>query len=293
MTADYCAVVVTFRRPESLRITLRSVTAQDHPPNFVVVADNDPDHSAAPVIAAEPWPVPVVALPLPRNLGPAGGWAAAYRAARDRRDRGQWMLVLDDDDPLQDPAIVRRLLSLSVGADVAAIGLRGSILTRPLGLLHRVRGEIASADYLASGGIPLYRWVALDDVGGFDDALFFGFEDLDLGLRLRARRWSLVAAELGTAHQVSDTAPARVAWREYYKSRALVAVARRHLGGMVTTFTALRLVLGTSRFLLQRGGLALARARMRGVADGLRGRLGVRRYDPVTNPAKGPLQGQC
>lgn len=288
MISDYCAVVVTFRRPESLRVTLRSVMTQRHRPNFVVVADNDPARSAEPVITEESWPVPVIDLPMPRNLGPAGGWGAALRRAGERKDRGEWMLVLDDDDPIGDPEVVGRLLSTSVGSDVGAVGLRGAVVIRPLGLLRRVRGDAQPADYLASGGMPLYRWAALDAVGGFDESLFFGFEDLDLGLRLRSGGWSVVALELDVAHTVGDTNPQRTPWREYYKSRALVTVARRHLGPSVTALTVLRLGLGAAMLLAHRHGLQLAAARAGGVADGLRGRLGVRRYDPGANPPKRP-----
>lgn len=287
MIPDYCAVVVTFRRPESLRRTLTSVVTQLHRPNFVVVADNDPGRSAAPIIAAGVWPVPVFGLAMPRNLGPAGGWGAALRHAQQRPDRGQSVLVLDDDDPLQRPEVIGQLLSTAVGAEVAAIGLRGAVVTRPLGLLRRRSGRAVLVDYLASGGMPLYRWTALDAVGGFDETLFFGFEDLDLGLRLRAAGWSLIVSDSDVPQAVADTASERVPWREYYKARALAVVARRHLGHLATTFTALRLGLGAMKLLIGPRGPKVALARIEGVLDGLRGRLGVRRYDPVGNPAKG------
>jgi hypothetical protein len=93
-------------------------------------------------------------------------------------------------------------------------------------------------------------------------------------------------------HTVADTGTARTPWREYYKSRALVVVARRHLGPSPTALTALRLGLGGTRFLLRARGTGLARARVEGLTDGLRGRLGVRRYDPAGNPAKGSLEAE-
>jgi GT2 family glycosyltransferase len=291
VTPGYCAVVVTFRRPESLAVTLVSLMEQRHRPNFVVVADNDPDHSAAPVVAGREWPVPVLDLPMPRNLGPAGGWGAAVRRAREREDRGEWLLVVDDDDPLQHPDVIGRLLATAPEPEVAAVGLRGALVTRPLGLLRRAGGPVTPVDYLASGGMPLYRWTALEKVGGFDDALFFGFEDLDLGLRLRADGWKLLAIA-ASGHTVADTAATRLPWREYYKARALVTVARRHLGPAATALTAVRLTVGGARFLIRPAGWRLALARTQGVADGLRARLGVRRYDPAGNPAKGaPGQG--
>jgi GT2 family glycosyltransferase len=286
MKTEYCAVVVTFRRPEPLLRTLSSLMAQHHRPNFVVVADNDPARSAEAVIAERSWPVPVINLPMPRNLGPAGGWGAATRDAQVRPDRGEWVLVLDDDDPIQHPEVIGRLITTTVGPEVGAVGLRGAIITRPLGLLRRVSGNSQPVDYLAGNGLPLYRWEALEAVGGFDESLFFGFEDLDLGLRLRRAGWSLLATQIDDRHTVADTAPGRIPWREYYKSRALVTVAHRHLGPVVTALTAVRLGVGGMRLLFRDQGPKLLVARLRGVADGLRGHIGVRRYDPEGNPPK-------
>ncbi|HLJ07953.1 MAG TPA: glycosyltransferase [Acidimicrobiia bacterium] len=285
MTPGYCAVVVTFRRPESLRVTLRSVMAQRHRPNFVVVADNDSGRSAERIIAEETWPVPVINLPMPRNVGPAGGWGAATRYAGQRDDRGEWLLVLDDDDPIRHPDVVGSLLDQVPAADVAAVGLKGATVIRPFGLLRRVHGPMGPADYLSGGGLPLYRWAALDAAGGFDESLFFGFEDLDIGLRLRARGWSLLAVD-DAEQPVAGTNPRRTPWREYYKARALVTIVRRHLGPTVTTLTLIRLGFGGARLLITDGG-KVATARLLGIADGVRGRLGVRRYDPQGNPPKG------
>lgn len=291
VTSTYSAVMVTFHRPVELRRALTAVTRQDLPPAFVVVADNDPAGSAAAVIDGGGWPVPVIHLPMLRNLGPAGGWAAATAVASARPDRGEWVLVLDDDDPIAHPAVVRQLLDRARAYRLAAIGLRGAELHGPFGLLRRVTaatGVPAPADYLASNGAPLYRWAAIDDVGGFDDALFFGFEDLDLGLRLARAGWTMRAVELDELHVVADTSPARTPWREYYKTRALVVIARRHLGLLTTALTVGRAAgLGAVRLLPSPGGPGLARARVQGALDGLRARLGVRRYDPSANPAKG------
>jgi len=92
--------------------------------------------------------------------------------------------------------------------------------------------------------------------------------------------------EVDVEQTVADTNPRRTPWREYYKARALVTITRRHLGPLVTALTAIRLGLGGARLLVRRHGPGLARARVEGVADGLRGRLGVRRYDPEGNPPK-------
>lgn len=292
----YSAVIATFRRPGSLRTVLDSLIAQTIPPGLIVVADNDPNRSAAPVLDAvrARCSIPMTYLALGRNAGPAGGWAQAAASAQVHAERGTWLLVVDDDDGLGHAQVVERLLSGA--ADVpdpsrcAAVGLRGAALRRGSGKLVRREGPEGmplDVDYLASGGAPLYRWDALEEVGFFDEQLFFGFEDLDEGLRLGEAGWSLWAIPLPSIHDVADTSPLRTPWREYYKTRALTTITRRHLGLPALLSLSVRtVVLGSLRLAVQGRRPALASARLAGWIDGMRGLLGQRRYDPSTNPPK-------
>jgi GT2 family glycosyltransferase len=293
--AAYSAAIVTFRRPDSLRAVLAGLEAQEHRPALVVVADNDPQCSARQAVldVAASSPLELVYLPVGENLGPAGGWARAQRSAAEHPDRGAWLAVFDDDDPVSGSTVMLRLCELAAQAadDVAALGLRGSRLRRTTATLHRVDPSPGgtTADYLASNGAPLYRWSAIDEGGFFDERLFFGFEDLDLGLRLRQRGWQLVVVPSEGLHVVSDTSATRTAWREHYKTRSLVVVCRRHLGAVALVATLVRtLLLASPRLALADPRLALVRARWRGAADGLRGCLGPGTYSPAENPAKPP-----
>jgi GT2 family glycosyltransferase len=290
---SYSAIVVTFRRPDSLREVLRGLSEQDLPPTLVVVADNDPNGSAAPVVAQLSAPFEVAYLAVGRNLGPAGGWARGVDHASRRADRGSWVAVFDDDDPISHPQVMGRLAAFAATApaDVAAIGRRGAHLRRWSATLRRVTpsasGRPADADYLASGGAPLYRWTAVDAVGFFDPELFFGFEDLELGIRLRRAGMRLLVLDLDDLEVVADTAPTRAAWREYYKVRSLTVICRRHLGGVALACTLVRaLLLGAPRLVLAAHGLDLVRARWRGARDGLSGRLGPGASAPESNPPK-------
>jgi GT2 family glycosyltransferase len=292
----YSAVIATYRRPDSLRVVLDSLTAQTIPPALIVVADNDPDRSAAPVVDAvrAGCSIPTTYLALGRNAGPAGGWAQAAASVQEHAARGTWLLVIDDDDRLGHTQVVERLLSgarhVPDPSRCAAVGLRGAALRRGSGRLVRREGPEGmplDVDYLASGGAPLYRWDALEEVGFFDERLFFGFEDLDEGLRLRKAGWSLWAIPLPSIHHVADTSPIRTPWREYYKTRALTTITRRHLPLSAMLFLVVRtVVLGSLRLAMQGRRSGLARARVAGWIDGMRGQLGPRRYDPSTNPPK-------
>jgi GT2 family glycosyltransferase len=286
----YTAIIATFRRPASLDDVLFGLAGQTRPPAMVVVVDNDPEESARPVIDA--WEASDRSLPVlyaapGANLGPAGGWAFGVTEAQSRPDRGEFVAVFDDDDAIEVPNALEQLVDAmtSAATDVAAVGLRGACCNRRTARLHRSRSsETGSVDYLASGGAPLYRWSSVDEHGFFDPALFFGFEDLDLGLRLRAAGLRLLTIE--TDQTVSDSSPKRTAWREYFKTRALVTICRRHLG-LGALFVTLARSLGGGLLLLVRDRqLSLASARCHGVADALRGRLGERGWAPTSNPSK-------
>ena len=294
----YTAAVVTFRRPDSLAAVLESLRAQSAAPGLTVVADNDPVESGRPVVdrARADWLGELLYVPVGENLGPAGGWARAVDVAARRQGRGDWVLVLDDDDPLQSPRVVEALLAQGYRfpATVAAIGLRGA---RWHGARHRLvradppEGATAPVDYLAGNGAPLYSWQALDSVGFFEPLLFFGFEDLDLGFRLRRDGWDLLVAPHPSLHIVPDTSGHRSEWREYYKTRALMHILRRHRGPVSVIVTSLRsVVMGGLRLAVVDQRPPLARARLSGAWDGYRGRLGVRRYSPETNPPKSALR---
>jgi GT2 family glycosyltransferase len=296
---DYAAAVVTFKRPDSLPIVLASIARQSPPPTLTVVADNDPGESARAVVEEmqSEWPGTLLYEAVGENLGPAGGWAAAVDIAQERPDRGSWVLIVDDDDPLGAPGVMAHLLASSAAesSQVAAMGLRGARLSRARARLTRVEppgGESSEVDYLASGGAPLYRWDAIDREGFFEGALFFGFEDLELGLRLEAAGWKLRTVPRMDLHTVADTAKSATAWREYYKTRSLIWILRQHVGDIPAVIAVTRSVfLGGALLVLKTRSFALARARFSGSADGWRGRLGVRRYSPTVNPAKQAVEG--
>lgn len=290
----YSAVVLTYRRVESLTKVVRSLLRQTEAPSLVVVVDNDPSRSAARVSQQlrEQSDIVIEYVSVGENLGPAGGWQRGVAAAREHALRGGWVGIFDDDDPIAADTALHDLMCAARTADprVAAIGLRGARLDRRRARLLRVvppLGRAVEVDYLASNGAPLYRWEAVDAEGFFDSSLFFGFEDLDLGLRLKRAGWLCLALSPEAPIHIPETGGWGTPWREYYKSRALVVVCRRNLGWLQLAAVLVRSVgLGSVRLSLQTRSLECARARITGAFDGLRGHLGRRRYEPGVNPPK-------
>ena len=84
--------VCTFRRPELLDGLLSLLAEQRLPAFEIVVVDNDPAHSALPVLQAwgERLPLRFVHLPEP-NIAKARNLAVAQA-------RGAWLAFIDDDE---------------------------------------------------------------------------------------------------------------------------------------------------------------------------------------------------
>ncbi len=297
-------VLITFRRRDALVEHLRILADQTSPLATLLVVDNDDDPAIRTLVEDPDGPAAAAAstigyLGLADNPGPAGGIAAGIAQVLADHGDDDWLVLLDDDDPPPRPdtfaALQSVLLALRRHHDrVGGVGLWGATLRRS-GRLRAATGtapeEVA---YLPGGACPHYSVAALRVSGGPDPALFFGFDDLDLGLALRRARWSLwssgIAREHGWAAMVDDrTTSATVTsptWRRYYSLRNLIVVLRRdHRGvGAVT----MSVVAGVAKPIVNfprrpRVAWANLRLNLRAVRDGWTGRLG-KTLDPRAAP---------
>ncbi len=237
-------VLVTYRRRDQLAATLRAIAGQTRPLDRLLVVDNAPEPGTDQIVqAAFPG---AEYLPAPENLGPAGGIALGMQRLLGQAAERDWIMTLDDDDPPRDPTVFATLASLAcrqIGSDpsTAAVGLsgvrfddrRGRIVRVPDAELH---GAV-SVDSIAGNQFPCYSVRAIRAVGTMRADLFFGFEELELGLRLRDHGYTLYApgalwyswrATKGFLGRTRD--PSWVLgpwnWRRYYSLRNLVRILR-------------------------------------------------------------------
>jgi len=242
-------VLVTYRRPAPLAETLRRIWAQRRPLDRLVVVDNHPDEEGRRIVSSALQDGrPIDYLPAPENLGPAGGIALGMRhVLRSAGDR-DWVVTLDDDDPPKDEDVLEELETfahrmLARDARTGAVGLVGARFDGRRGRLHRLDdGELAGpvgVDYVGGAHFPFLRVAALRDVGPFRSDLFFGLDDLEFGLRLRAagyrlyvdgdqwRRSRQLGGRLGMEVEPSRTL-GEPTWRRYYSLRNAVWILRKH-----------------------------------------------------------------
>jgi len=148
-------------------------------------------------------------------------------------------------------------------------------------------------DYVAGGQLPFIRMSAVKAVGGFTEDLFFGFDDLDYGLRMRRAGFDvLVHGEMAhtardDAGRLGDTAgaprmvEAALPWRRYYSVRNLVYILRSNEQSLAAARVGAVAGIAKSGVMVLRGDLASARLGVTAVFDGWTGRLG-RRVEPVS-----------
>ena len=275
-----CGVMVTYRRPSWVEVSLDTLARQTRRLDEVVVVDNDPDESAR--AAAERAGARY--LPAGRNRGMAGGLHVGLEAAGDRHDL---VLVLDDDDPPNGPDVVEGLVDFFVDTrrldpTCAAVGGAGALFDARSGRSRRPDmrgpGRALPVDWIGSGMMVLYDVSALRAVGGPDESLFFAYEDLDIGLRLRRAGHSLYRDRDHRTQAVFDLptkTPRPSPDRVYYSTRNLVVILGRESGRRRSAAIAVRLVAAA---LVRNPGcrVAATRAAVAGALDGLRGRLGPR-----------------
>jgi glycosyltransferase involved in cell wall biosynthesis len=293
-------VLVTYRRPDELDRALDALW--HHSPRFdhLVIVDNAPDERSAAIVERHRHRLGSFSYAAaPTNLGPAGGRSLGVREIMSRADDADWVVFLDDDDPLPATDVVQRLVATaerlrSNDPTSAGLGLRGGRLDRWTGRLLPVDAlGTPRVDHLHGNRLPCYRVGALRRVGAFDARLFFGFEELDLGLRLRRAGFSLHAdsalyASVRAAMGHQDPRPAPQigldppSLRRYYGLRNLLVVLGRD-GRYLQAF-GWAMVAGIAKptvWLVARPRLAWAHLclNIAAIRDAIGGRLGPRTWD--------------
>jgi GT2 family glycosyltransferase len=197
--APVAVIIVNWNSGELLARCLASVKAQTLPPREVVVVDNgSTDGSASGVEQIYPG---VRVLRLPTNVGFASANNAAAAAVPD----AEWIALLNADafaEPtwlaeLMEATRTRPEFSFFASRLVSAsapdrLDGTGDVYYASGWASRRDHGRRAAATGLEVGEVfapcaaaALYRKDAFVGAGGFDEAYFCYFEDVDLAFRLR------------------------------------------------------------------------------------------------------------
>lgn len=225
-----------------------SLAAQDRKLDRLVVVDNDPTPQNEEIVRrGYPDADAVEYLPATQNLGPAGGIALGMdRVLKFANDR-DWIVLADDDDPPFSTALLgdlERFGESMLAADplTVAVGCVGARFeSGRLIAMSRISdgraGDAVAVDVIGGNQFPLYLTSAVRAVGPFSRKLFFGFDDLEYGLRLRKAGFSLYAnaalwreTKKVVGQSGVDIRPSlglsELSWRRYYELRNLIHILR-------------------------------------------------------------------
>jgi glycosyltransferase involved in cell wall biosynthesis len=288
-------VLVTFRRPESLKATLDWLARQTERVELLVVVDNEPSaRNEAAVSTYASGGHLVEYVPAPENLGPAGGRALGMRHILEVASDDDWMVMLDDDlrpYPESTLANLRSLARRMLAQDprAGAVGLRGVRFDWKRARLVPVpESELSGpveVDCHPTGHVPMYLVKVVREVGTFHAPLFIGLTELEYGIRLRQAGYSLYADAVTTgqsrAIRLGVYGPSiRVGepnWRRYYALRNLIYILRLH--GSRSAAVRVTLVRGLAKPIINmvvrpRLGTRHLTLNVRACRDGWLGRMG-------------------
>ncbi len=192
-------LIVNFNSGLLLGECLRHVRAQTRRPDRVIVVDNASHDGSADGMERDYPGVDVIYLE--RNQG----FAAANNLAARKAGEVDWLALLNPDAFPEPDWLERWLAAADAHPDYASFGARLVDASDPerldgTGDVYHVSGLAWRRDHgrrivegVAEAGeifapcaaAALYRRAAFFEAGGFDEAYFCYFEDVDLGFRLR------------------------------------------------------------------------------------------------------------
>ena len=232
---DADVVILALDRAEETVAAIRSALAQVGVTRHIFVVDQGsrPENWAT-LSAAVAGRGDVTLVSLGRNHGVAGG-----RNRGTALGHGRVIVGLDNDAEFATPDTLARLVAaLDAEPDIGAIGCR--IVCHATGhddlsswgyarrLLPRAREKFDAETFVGAG--HAIRRACWDATGGYDEALFFCWEELDFCWRARALGWRVrYRGDIVIRHKVSTEQ--RVAWsgaRWFYFVRNRLYVGRKH-----------------------------------------------------------------
>ena len=259
------AMVLTHNAPASLERCATAIAGQSNPPAGVLVVDmaSDPPVDTSTL----DFGVPVDIIRSDENLGPAGGWAMAFKELLKGPFAYAW--VMDDD---MVPSI----------DCLALLWAKAAKHDEPPFVFPRAEQRDGSIHTYGSWCGFLIAREIVEDVGLPNADLFWWAEDTEYcqwripeaGHPRRLARKALVRHD---GIRQRDSVPT---WKYYYEARNSIYL-HFHLMHRVGRFPRnFSMLIGRAFWRERSGYLARSGAIARGVADGIRGRLGIR-Y-PVT-----------
>lgn len=210
-------VIKAFNEEANVARTIScALAATAHLDTEVILADALSEDNT--VAIAKTFPVGVVQLKHLRDRGCGSGGQLGFQ-----HSHGHFVLLMDGDMQLQRDFVDAALALLQAEPDLAGVG--GIIEDLNLeNIEYRARKQRAPRDGMAGevdrlNGGGLFRREALESIGFATNHNLHACEELDQGLRLRARGWRLRRLPMTSVLHHGHTAPLWTLVRRRWRSR--------------------------------------------------------------------------
>ncbi len=244
------AVVVNYQGEAYLEACIRSLQAQSLPVAEIIVVENASTDGSLSVLNSNFRDVEI--LRMRSNVGACTARNVGMRAARYR-----WVLLLDND-VVMEPNVLQRLSESIAERPGAVMAQPRSVFKDDPARIHYDGGDLhyvglislhhfgelrATADSppVEEIDVAISLCLLIDkkeaiDAGGFDEAFFILFEDLDLSHRLRLAGHTIL--KVNDAVVLHDAGTAGISFRDdaSYPSRRVFFHSRNRWLYMVKTF---------------------------------------------------------
>lgn len=245
---DFSIVIVAYNGAALLCATLEAVITHTHDITYeLIVVDNASPEPGVEQVAGE-FPTAQFIF-----LHHNDGYAVANNVGI-RASHGRYVALLNPDTVLHDDVFTTLVRWLDGQEDVGAAGPQliqpngqpqpysygmapspGYLLRRVWshrrgGYLHRWHGDAAQDVDWVAGTCLVARRAALDQVSGLDERFFLYWEDVDLGMRLRAAGWRVVFFPSASITHIGGGSVGLHTARWY--DRSLVQLYAKHYGGL-------------------------------------------------------------
>ena len=237
----FAAFIMTYRRNSTLQSTIDALFNQTHPPEKILIIDNDIEFSAKPMLEILSH-YPLEYYNVGYNSGPAGAAKKGLEILTSQEYK--WIAWVDDDDPPIFNNCYEILLELGENApNCGCVGAVGHHFDKRNGIISRVSDEellkpgIIEVDQIAGGMCKIVASKVVSEKNILpDENLFFSFEELDFDLKIQNGGYKLYASRslylqhrtkfktLGIIKQRGNKKEKNKLWRDYYSTRNILFI---------------------------------------------------------------------